>query len=216
MTPDAEDLPSLITRFFPQLTDPDLLAEISRIGELLAFQKGDIIMDYGSYVRFAPLLIRGCVKVIRAGDDGEELLLYYLNGGESCSMAFSCCMAEKQSIIRTVAEEDTQLISIPLREVNRWMDTYPSWRHFVMRMFEDRMLELVQTIDNIAFKKMDERLWEYLLNKAAALDTQRIQCTHQEIAYDLNASREAVSRLLKQLEKMGRLRLGRNEIELVG
>ncbi len=215
MTVRYEDLPPLIHARFPQLAEPDLVAEIGRVGQLFAYQKGEIIMDYGTYVRFVPLVVEGCVKVVRAGEAGEELLLYYLNSGESCSMAFSCCMAEKQSMIRTVAEEDTTLISIPLREVNRWMDSYPHWRNFVMRLFEDRILELVQTIDSIAFKQMDERLWEYLLNKAEALDTRTIQSTHQEIAYDLNASREAVSRLLKQLEKTGRLRLGRNEIELL-
>jgi CRP/FNR family transcriptional regulator len=122
---------------------------------------------------------------------------------------------DKKSEIRTVAEEDTTLIGIPTRFMDEWMSRYPSWKNFVMTSYDNRMLELVRTIDSIAVKKMDERLMDYLEQKAEANDSRTLNATHQEIAYDLNASREAVSRLLKQLEKDGIVQLGRNRIELL-
>jgi CRP/FNR family transcriptional regulator len=122
---------------------------------------------------------------------------------------------DKKSEIRTVAEENTTLIGIPTRYMDEWMTRYPSWKNFVMTSYDRRMLELVYTIDSIAFKKMDERLLEYLERKAEANNNRTLNATHQEIAYDLNASREAVSRLLKQLEKEGVVALGRNRIELL-
>ena len=129
-------------------------------------------------------------------------------------MSFTCCMMDKRSEIRTVAEEDTTLIGIPTRYMDEWMGRYPSWKNFVMTSYDKRMLELVRTIDSIAFKKMDERLMDYLEKKAEANNSRTLHATHQEIAYDLNASREAISRLLKKLENDGELELGRNRIEL--
>ena len=121
----------------------------------------------------------------------------------------------KRSEIRTIAEEETTLIGIPIRYVDEWMTRYQSWKNFVMKTYDFRMMELIRTIDDIAFKKMDERLVSLLEKKAEATDSRIIQATHQELAYDLNASREAVSRLLKQLENEGVVRLGRNKIELL-
>lgn len=172
-------------------------------------------MDIGSYVKIIPLIIEGTIKVSREDEDGNELFLYYLRPGETCSMSFTCCMMNKKSEIRTVAEEDTQVIGIPIRYMDEWMSRYQSWKNFVMMTYDYRMLELVKTIDSIAFKKMDERLLEYLEDKAHATGDRTINTTHQQIAYDLNASREAISRLLKQMEKEGMVELGRNRIELL-
>jgi CRP/FNR family transcriptional regulator len=157
----------------------------------------------------------GAIKVSREDEDGHELFLYYLQGGQTCSMSFTCCMMNKKSEIRTIAEENTKMIGIPIRYVDEWMTKYQSWKNFVMQTYDFRMMELVRTIDSIAFHHMDERLLAYLDKKAKATHSKIINATHQEIAYDLNASREAVSRLLKQLENDGRVKLGRNKIELV-
>jgi len=178
------------------------------------FKEGDLIMDYGSYIKLVPIILEGSIKVSREDEDGNELFLYYLRPGETCSMSFTCCMMNKKSEIRTIAEEDTTIIGVPNRYMDEWMGRYQSWKNFVMTSYDNRMLELVRTIDSIAFKKMDERLVEYLQKKAEATGSKTLNATHQEIAYDMNASREAVSRLLKQLEKAGRLKLGRNRIEL--
>ncbi|TXB62631.1 Crp/Fnr family transcriptional regulator [Phaeodactylibacter luteus] len=205
---------ALIRQHYPQIAERKLQEEIAEVGNIMQFNAGELIMDFGSYVKIVPLIISGSIKVSREDDEGNELFLYYLQPGETCSMSFTCCMMDKRSEIRTVAEEDTTLIGIPTRYMDEWMGRYPSWKNFVMTSYDKRMLELVRTIDSIAFKKMDERLMDYLEKKAEANNSRTLHATHQEIAYDLNASREAISRLLKKLENDGELELGRNRIEL--
>jgi CRP/FNR family transcriptional regulator len=206
---------SLIRQHYPQLAERNLQEDIANEGTIMHFKSGSLIMDFGAYVKIMPLIIKGSIKVSREDEEGNELFLYYLMPGETCSMSFTCCLMDKKSEIRTVAEEDTTLIGIPTRFMDEWMSRYPSWKNFVMTSYDNRMMELVRTIDSIAFKKMDQRLMEYLEQKAEANNNHTLNATHQEIAYDLNASREAVSRLLKQLEKDGVVQLGRNRIELL-
>jgi CRP/FNR family transcriptional regulator len=206
---------SLIRQHYPQLAERNLQDAIADEGTIMHFKAGSLIMDFGAYVKIMPLIIKGSIKVSREDEEGNELFLYYLKPGETCSMSFTCCLMDKKSEIRTVAEEDTTLIGIPTRFMDEWMSRYPSWKNFVMTSYDNRMLELVRTIDSIAFKKMDERLMDYLEQKAEANNSRTLNATHQEIAHDLNASREAISRLLKQLEKDGVVQLGRNRIELL-
>ena len=215
MTPGQTEILGLVRRHFPALAEKGLQEEITRVGRIYHFKEGDIIQDYGGYVRMVPLLIHGSIKVLREDEEGNEILLYFLEEGETCSMSFSCCMMNKQSDIRTIAEEDVTLIGIPIQYVDEWMRKYQSWKNFVMRSYDERLRALIKTVDSIAFKKMDERLLDYLQQKVRLNDKATLSTTHQAIAADLNASREAVSRLLKQLEKQGMVRLGRNKIELL-
>ncbi|MDX2071037.1 MAG: Crp/Fnr family transcriptional regulator [Haliscomenobacter sp.] len=210
-----EHILDLVRKNFPNIAEKALQEEIASVGKLTEFSAGTVIMDVGQYVKLVPLVIEGAIKVSREDEDGHELFLYYLQGGQTCSMSFTCCMMNKKSEIRTIAEENTKMIGIPIRYVDEWMTKYQSWKNFVMQTYDFRMMELVRTIDSIAFHHMDERLLAYLDKKAKATHSKVINATHQEIAYDLNASREAVSRLLKQLENDGRVKLGRNKIELV-
>lgn len=209
-----EQILELVRKHFPNIAEKALQEEIATVGKLTEFSAGTVIMDVGQYVKLVPLVIEGAIKVSREDEDGHELFLYYLQGGQTCSMSFTCCMMNKKSEIRTIAEENTKMIGIPIRYVDEWMTKYQSWKNFVMQTYDFRMMELVRTIDSIAFHHMDERLLAYLDKKAKATHSKIINATHQEIAYDLNASREAVSRLLKQLENDGRVKLGRNKIEL--
>ncbi|MFK8008633.1 MAG: Crp/Fnr family transcriptional regulator [Saprospiraceae bacterium] len=211
-----QEILELVHKNFPSLAELALQKEIARVGTLKYFPEGQVIMNFGSYVKLVPLLVKGSIKVVREDEeDGKELLLYYLNAGETCSMSFSCCMMDKVSDIRTTAEDDSIVIGIPVKYVDEWMSKFPSWKNFVMRSYDSRMKEMIKTIDSIAFKKMDERLLEYLRERAAAHNSKVIHSTHQEIAADLNASREAVSRLLKQLEKNGIVTLERNKVNLL-
>ena len=211
-----QEIFDLVHQNFPALAELALQKEIAKVGVIKHFRAGEVIMNYGSYVKLVPLLVKGSIKGVREDeDDGRELLLYYLYAGETCSMSFSCCMMNKRSDIRTTAEDDSTLIAIPVKYVDEWMSKYTSWKNFVMRSYDSRMQEMIKTIDSIAFKKMDKRLMEYLVERAGAHNAKEIQSTHQEIASDLNASREAVSRLLKQLEKNGVVALERNKIRLL-
>jgi CRP/FNR family transcriptional regulator len=211
----SADVPALLRQHFPQLTEPQLQEEIAEVGRIMEFPAGEMMMDYGSYIKFIPLLLKGSIKVSREAEDGSELFLYFLTAGESCTMSFSCCMADKKSAIRTVAEENTTILAIPSRYLDEWMMRYRSWKNFVMQAYDARLLELVETVDQIAFKQLDERLVEYLEKRAAVRESRELSTTHQEIADDLHVSREAVSRLLKTLEKQGRVALGRNRVRLI-
>ena len=211
-----QEIFELVHQNFPGLAELALQKEIAKVGVLKHFREGEVIMNYGSYIKLVPLLVKGTIKVVREDEeDGRELLLYYLYAGETCSMSFSCCMMNKVSDIRTTAEDDSTVIAIPIKYIDEWMSKFPSWKNFVMRSYDSRMKEMIKTIDSIAFKKMDERLLNYLEERAVAHNSKVINSTHQEIASDLNASREAVSRLLKQLEKKGVVALERNKINLL-
>lgn len=213
---DQERIKDLLTKHFPFLAEKALQEEIAREGKLYTFHEGEIIMDFNSYVKMVPLIVSGTIKVTREDEqEGKEMILYFLSAGETCSMSFTCCMMNKRSQIRTEAMEETTVIGIPIQHVDRWMSQYQSWKNFVMTTYDQKMIELVKVLDTIAFEGMDERLLKYLKARQEASNSDEIQATHQEIATDLNASREAVSRLLKKLENVGRVELGRNMIRLV-
>jgi CRP/FNR family transcriptional regulator len=217
MTFETGDISTILHQNFPQIAERELQAEVAEAGQLMHFRAGEVIMDYGSYIKMVPLIIKGSIRVTKEDDlDGKEILLYFLSAGDTCSMSFSCCMMNKKSMIRTEAVEDTTMIGIPLKFVDQWMSKYQSWKNFVMMSYDNRLIELVKVIDSIAFNNMDQRLEEYLDARQEATGNALIEATHQEIANDLNASREAISRLLKKMENMGKVELGRNQVRLLG
>ncbi len=144
--------------------------------------------------------------------DASELILYYLQAGETCAMSLTCCLANQKSEIRAVAEEDSEIILLPAQLLDSWMLKYPTWKNFVMQTYQDRFVELLNAIDSIAFKKMDERLLQYLIDKSTINNNHVLETTHQKIAEELNSTREVISRLLKQLENQEKIELGRNRI----
>ena len=195
--------------------EPALLREIHQFGEIKYFKEGDIIIDYGKYIRMMPLIVKGTVKVFRMDDTGNEILLYYLSNIESCSMAYSCCMEAKKSEVKAVAEDDVELIAIPHQKLDEWLCKYPSWKSYIMRSFNERFLELLKSIESIAFHKLDERLINYLKEKQRLSGSSVIKASHYLIAEELHTSRVVVSRLLKQLENNKKIILYRNEIKLL-
>ncbi len=202
---------------FPQLTkDQALLKELVEQGEIRSFAAGETIIDYGSYIRFVPLVLDGIIKVVRENEEGKEVLLYFLNDGDTCAATFSCCLVRKRSEVKAIAEDNAMVLMIPLESADRWMGRYTVWRNFVMDMYDERLFALIDTIDKLAFASLDEKLWDYLENRTLLGQANTIEISHQEIASDLNVSREAVSRLLKKLEKMNRITLGRNRITVPG
>jgi CRP/FNR family transcriptional regulator len=202
-----------IRKLFPNLNELPLLEELSQAANPMEFKAGDVLMDYGDYIRFVPLVLEGTIRVMRQSEEGQELLLYYLSAGDTCSMAFTCCLTQKKSQIKTVAEEDCTVLGIPLQYMEKWM-SYTSWRNFIFMSYQNRFEELFNALDSLAFRKMDERLAQYLWQKAQTLQTYTLFITHQDIARDLNASREAVSRLLKKMENDKIIELGRNRIDV--
>lgn len=195
--------------------EPELLKEIKQYGTLQQFKEGDIIMDYGKYIRMMPIILKGAIKVSRLDDDGNEILLYYLSSSESCSMAYSCCIEAKKSEVKAIAEEDGELIAIPHVKLDEWLCKYPSWKNYIMRSFNERFIELLKSIESIAFHKLDERLVNYLREKQRVTGSSVISASHNLIADELATSRVVISRLLKQLENEKKVILYRNEIKLL-
>ena len=195
--------------------EPALIKEMDQFGEIKFFKDGDIIMDYGKYIRMMPLIIKGTVKVFRMDENGKEILLYYLSSNESCSMAYSCCVEAKKSEVKAIAEDDVELIAIPHIKLDEWLCKYPSWKNYIMRSFNERFLELLKSIESIAFHKLDERLIGYLKEKQRLSGSSVIKASHYVIADELATSRVVVSRLLKQLENEGKILLYRNEIKIL-
>lgn len=200
---------------FKSTFEPELIREIFESGELTSFKEGDVIIDYGKYIRMMPIVIKGTVKVFRMDERGKEILLYYLSSNESCSMAYSCCLEARKSEVKAIAEDDVELIAIPHDKLDEWLCKYPSWKNYIMRSFNERFLELLKSIESIAFHKLDERLINYLKEKKRLSGSSVIKASHYLIADELATSRVVVSRLLKQLENDGKILLYRNEIKLL-
>ena len=203
--------PTVIDKF-PIFFEEDLKKELNSVSKVYAVPAGDIIMDIEQPIDQIPLVIKGSIKILREDEEGNEIFLYYLEPGHACATSITCCMSGQRSTIRAIAEDDTEYLGIPVQYSDEWMLKYKTWKNFVMNTYAERFEELLKAIDQLAFKKMDERLSKYLHDKADLHESCEIHISHQEIAYDLNTSREVISRLLKQLERIGSIKLGRNRI----
>lgn len=204
-----------IQEAYPYLFEEELLQEINTLGSLIAYKAGDILIDLDQYIKGMPLILSGAIKILREDFDEGELLLYFLEKGDTCAVTMSCCLGDKQSKIRAIAETDGQLIMIPILLMDDWLAKYPTWRRFIFDSYTNRLDEMLAAIDNLAFNDMNQRIKKYLLDVASINNGKVIHKTHQEIAYELNTSRVVVSRLLKALEKEGFLTLNRNVITIL-
>lgn len=205
----------LLNQIYGPLFEEALIEEIVQVALLKEFKEGDVIIDFGDYIKKMPLLLSGAIKILREDFDEGELLLYFIEKGDTCSMSMACCIGDTKSEIKAVAETDGQVVMIPVMYMELWLGKYKSWRNYVFASYNNRLKEMLTAIDNLAFMNMDERLINYLFDKAKINNSKEIHNTHQEIAYDLHTSRVVVSRLLKALENEGKIRLNRASIELL-
>lgn len=200
---------------FQHLFDSQLIESICEIASILSFQKNDIIIDVGQKLEYIPLLLNGNIKILREDKNGEELLIYVLEYGDTCAMSLTCCMSKSASKIRAVADDNVEVIMIPIENMQLWFHTNESWRNFILESYQTRFDEMLETIDTIAFMKMDERLYKYLTDKVKLTSSTLLDISHQDIAEDLHTSRVVISRLLKQLENEQKIVLGRHKIEVL-
>lgn len=196
----------------PNFTDTRLLDALATEGKIVEFEPGTLIMEPGQFVKMVPIVLDGAIKVLRMDEDGKELFLYYLQGGETCALSLTCCSASRPSEIKAVAEVKTTILSVPVQLHEQWMDEFKQWKDYVSSTYQHRFQEMLATLDAVAFRRMDERLMRYIVTKMKQFKANEIHTTHQEIANELGTSREVVSRLLKQLEKKRWIELGRNVI----
>ena len=204
-----------LTESYGAIFEKDLINEIAQVGTFKEVPEGFKLIEIGDYIKGIPLLISGAIKILREDNDGDELLLYYLEKGDTCSMTMACCMGDSKSEIRAITETDSKLIMVPMQKMEEWTVKYKTWRNFVFNSYHERLNELLSTLDSIAFDRMDTRLISYLKEKARINKGDIINNTHQEIAYELHSSRVVISRLLKKLEQMGSIELHRNHIKIL-
>jgi CRP/FNR family transcriptional regulator len=202
-------VPEIIQRF--PLFDETLAKFIHEKGECKIFHVGDVLMKPGQFFKYSMLIVSGRVKLFREGEEGEEFFMYYLETGDACALSMLCMARNQSSTIAAVASEETSVIMIPIQYMDTLMKNHPTWYHFVIETYRTRFEELLSVVDQIAFKNMDERLIWYLKRQASAFGN-KLVLTHQQIAQDLNSSREVISRLLKKMEANGFILMERNTI----
>lgn len=193
------------------IDDRQLITKIAAAGQIMSLKQGTVILDYNQYIKLVPIVLDGVIKITQQGSNGD-ILLYYLTAGNTCPTAFTCCRLDKQSDVRAVAEEDAVILAIPVKYLDEWSRDHVTWKNFMMHSYNIRFRELLHTIDAIAFSKLDERLVNYLQRKVDLTGKKTLHIKHKEIAEDLNTTREAISRLLKKMEKLDYLSLSRNYI----
>jgi CRP/FNR family transcriptional regulator len=202
----------ILRQGLPNLTDPKLLDCLLEKGQFSTFEHGKTLMEPGQFVKAVPLVLEGSIKIMRMDEDGKELFLYYLETGETCALSLTCCSAARPSEIKAVVEEKASLLFIPIQLHEQLVDEYKQWKDFVSSTYQHRFQELLTVLDAVAFKRMDERLMNYIVTKMKQLKSNELHTTHQEVANELGTAREVISRLLKQLEKKKWIELGRNVI----
>ncbi|MFD2513274.1 Crp/Fnr family transcriptional regulator [Pontibacter locisalis] len=201
-----------ILKQFPQLEQP-LMDELLKQSTLKAIEAGEEVMRTGQYIKSTILLLSGLLKVYREDDEGNEFLMYYLEPGNACALSMMCTARNEKSQIMAKAVTDAEVLLIPSHLSEMWLGKYKSWHNFVIASYRQRFEELLQTLDSIAFKGLDERLLFYL-KRHVKVSGKEVRLSHQQIADELNSSREVISRLLKKLEQTGAITLHRNYIEV--
>ena len=203
----------LLRKSYPLFED-NLVTEIEEQGEFKTFPANEILMRKGQYIRSTMLVLNGLIKIYREDDDGNEFLMYYLKPGEACALSLVCAAKHEASPIMAKTVTETEVMMVPVDTMSEWMSKFKSWYQFVIETYRSRFDELLVTLDNVAFRSMDERLEFYLKRAKEAQETNLLNISHQEIAQELNTSREVISRLLKKMEQKGLVGLHRNAIEL--
>ena len=193
----------------------DLVKEIEDSGNLKHFEAGETIVNMDSYIKHIPVVISGSIKVIRTEEDGREILLYYLTPGESCIVSILAGMKNETSKIKAIVEEDADIMLIPADKAKEWVKKYPDWTEFIFDLYQKRFEELLDVVNSVAFQKIDTRLLHLIKQKTQLYNSKEISVTHQQLADELGITREATSRVLKQMEKEHLLILSRNKIELL-
>ena len=201
-------------KLFPQF-EPELIEILDKNSMERLFHAGEVIIRTGQFIKSTVVVISGRIKIYREGDDGNEFLIYYLGPGEACAISMICALQSQTSEIMAKAVEETEVIMLPVQLMDELLSKFKTWSHFVIQTYRKRFDEMLTVIDNVAFRNMDERLEFYLKRAGNDAGQTLLNLTHQQIADDLNSSREVISRLLKKMEQLGKIKLNRNSIEIL-
>jgi len=212
MNTDKDFLRGKLNDYYSEIFEKELIDEIISSGIYRTIEGGGTLIDIGDNMTHIPLILGGAIKIIREDKNGDEITLYFLEKGDTCAISFVNCINRTNSMFRGIAEKETEGIFVPVNKVDEWLKKYETWRHFIIDSYHMRLIEMVESIDSLAFMKLDDRLLKFLTDKVKIMKDNVLIITHQEIADDLNTSRVVVSRLLKQLENEGKVKIRRNRI----
>jgi len=207
---EPEEIKKIFTSF-----DAKLAEEIAKKSEIRTFKQGELIMKTGQYMRSTMLLVSGLIKIFREDEDGNEFFMYYLKPGQACALSMICATKQATSEIMAKAAEDTEVIAMPIEYMDQLMLNYKNWYYFVLETYRSRFEELLQTIDHIAFRNMDERLIFYLKKQQQTFNKNIFTLSFSEVARELNSSREVISRLMRKLSDKGRIGINKNQVEII-
>ncbi len=204
-----------IDNFIEFKSSPQIREKLAEYGISKSFKEGDIILKENSYINSIPIVKSGSIRVMRTDEDGREILLYYIKSGESCIMSFLGGIHNDTSKVKAIAEEESEILFIPIEKVSLLIKEYPEWLDYIFRLYHKRFEELLEVVNAVAFKKMDERLLNFIKKKCELTMSHNLYVTHEQLAKELGTVRVVVSRLLKQMEFEGHVKLGRNKITLL-
>lgn len=193
-------------------SSPKLKAKLEDFGVTKSFREGDIIVNENAYIKSIPIVTKGSIRVLRTDEDGREILLYYIQAGESCIMSFLGGLHQDTSKVKAVTDEETEILFIPIDKVSLLIKDYPEWLDYIFRLYHKRFEELLDVVNAVAFKKLDERLLDFIHRKVELAKSNTLNITHEQLANELGTARVVVSRLLKRMEEEGLVTLGRNKI----
>ncbi|MFV1885096.1 MAG: Crp/Fnr family transcriptional regulator [Balneola sp.] len=194
---------------------PKIMTRLEKLGTSRMFEKGEIILNEQAYIHSLPIVTKGSIKVMQSDDEYREILLYYINPGETCIMSFLGGIHREKSKIKAVAEEQCTVLLIPIEKIPQLITEFPEWIGYIFKIYHKRFEELLEVVNEVSFKKMDERMLQHLKKKSKLSGSPTLIITHEELANELGTARVVVSRLLKQMEKEGFIALGRNKITLM-
>jgi len=189
--------------------------EIRSFGQVRTFPAGAVILNENHYIQLIPIVLKGSLRVMRTDENGREMLLYYIQPGESCIMSFLGGIHHETSKVSALVEEDAEILFIPAEKAGEWVKEFPEWTDFIFRLYHKRFEELLSVVNAVAFQKLDDRILHLLQQKSKLFQSKEINITHQQLADELGSTREVVSRLLKQMENEELVKLSRNKIRLV-
>ena len=194
---------------------PKMLTKLFEYGQQKSLKEGEVILNENAYIKSVPIVISGSMRVMRTDEDGRELLLYYIKSGESCIMSFLGGLHDDTSKVKAIAEEAAEVLFVPVDKVREMIKEFPEWTEYIFKLYHKKFEELLDVVNAVAFKKTDERLLNFLKKKCEISDKKTIHITHEQIAQELGSARVVISRLLKQMEDLNLIELGRNNITLL-
>ncbi|MBE7646067.1 Crp/Fnr family transcriptional regulator [Tenacibaculum finnmarkense] len=204
-----------LQQHYGYLFEDALLEQIASVAIYKEFKENTVIIDADSAIFSIPLILSGAIKVLREDKNGDELVLYYIEKGDTCAMTLSCCISETKSKIKAVTETDVTVLMIPKTKMSEWFTKYKSWQEYILQSYQSRLNEFIEAVDSIAFLNMNDRLLKYLKDKAMVIGNDVLNVTHLQVANDLHTSRVVISRLLKALERESKIKLHRNQIKIL-